>query len=115
MYLGHWHGSQVAIKILNPAMIGLEYRTAAAWLNFLQDANRMGALRHPNLVEVYGVVLPPEGATAAALVSGSRPASGGAGMRAAGSWPQVPERRLSSPLARSPALVMEFVSWRSLR
>jgi serine/threonine protein kinase len=58
MYRGRWLDCDVGVKCLNPAAIGLHYSSRAAWIEFLEDANRMGALRHPGLVEVYGVVLP---------------------------------------------------------
>jgi len=58
MYRGRWKECDVAVKVLNPAAVGLRYASRSAWLAFLEDANAMGALRHPNLVEVYGIVLP---------------------------------------------------------
>ena len=58
MYKGVWHECAVAVKCLNPSAIGLQYTSQAAWLAFLKDANSTAALRHPNLVEVYGIVLP---------------------------------------------------------
>jgi len=54
MYRGLWKEERVAIKVLNPAAIGMKYTSRSAWLQFLDDSNAMGALRHPNLIEVYG-------------------------------------------------------------
>jgi len=58
MYVGKWRECTVAVKCFNPSSVGLNYGSQAAWLDFLDDANRAAALRHPNLVEVYGIVLP---------------------------------------------------------
>ncbi|KAL4516439.1 hypothetical protein Ndes2526A_g03865 [Nannochloris sp. 'desiccata'] len=58
MYAGKWRECTVAVKCLNPSSVGLNYGSQAAWLAFLNDANSAAALRHPNLVEVYGIVLP---------------------------------------------------------
>jgi serine/threonine protein kinase len=58
MYAGKWRECTVAVKCLNPSSVGLNYGSQAAWLAFLHDANSSAALRHPNLVEVYGIVLP---------------------------------------------------------
>ncbi|PSC74633.1 serine threonine-kinase [Micractinium conductrix] len=57
-YRGNWHESLVAVKCINPLMIGVQYASRQAWIDFLRDANQMGKLRHPSLCEVYGVVLP---------------------------------------------------------
>ncbi|KAI3424290.1 hypothetical protein D9Q98_009845 [Chlorella vulgaris] len=57
-YRGRWHESNVAVKTIAPLMIGVQYASRQAWVDFLRDANGMGKLRHPNLVMVYGVVLP---------------------------------------------------------
>ena len=60
MYRGTWRESTVAVKCLSPVGIGLQFQSKAAWLDFLADANSSAALRHPHLVEVYGIVLPGE-------------------------------------------------------
>ena len=52
MYRGHWRSSDVAIKTLHPHMLGVQYASRQAWVDFLTEANRMGRMRHQNLVEV---------------------------------------------------------------
>lgn len=183
MYRGLWRNCAVAVKCLNPAAIGLQYTSQAAWLAFLNDANSSAALRHPSLVEVYGIVLPggqeirsqqaqqwareghsldqkmggrrmswdfggsrhtrdstrgrgdltprskgntrsspfgPSTTTAAAAASPpplSAPLFGGSMFTGGPDAPSTPWglQRLPGPVASTPAIVMEYVSGRSLR
>ncbi len=68
VYLGRWHGCEVAVKCLNPALFfqgggaggsgepGSINRAAVT--DLIKEADMLGSLRHPNVVWVYGIVLP---------------------------------------------------------
>ena len=75
VYLGRWHGCEVAVKCLNPSLFfqhGADLgggrggggggngvvvnRTAVA--DLIREADLLGSLRHPCIVWVYGMVLP---------------------------------------------------------
>ena len=61
VYLGKWHSSEVAIKCLNPSLFysgGDGAASKAAIADLLREADLLSSLRHPNVVWVYGVVLP---------------------------------------------------------
>jgi serine/threonine protein kinase len=61
VYLGKWHNSEVAIKCLNPSLFysgGEGAASRAAIADLLREATLLSSLRHPNVVWVYGVVLP---------------------------------------------------------
>lgn len=142
MYKGEWRDCQIAVKCLNPVMLGLQFNSRSTWIDFLHDANKIGALRHPNLVEVYGIVLPSDPRIAALnsgvggqppgrLSSGSRRASvdynylaiGGGGnfmsdaqqQAWASTLPQSGPQKLPGMIQQTPAMVMEYVAARSLR
>lgn len=93
MFRGRWRQSDVGVKVLNPVMAGVQYSSRASWEAFLADANARGALRHPNLVEVYGIVLPTNDQSNRDGVV----------------------QRLPGPVAHPPALVSEYVKGQSLR
>ena len=63
VFLCKWHGSDVAVKCLSPSLImGSGSRCAPcaeAVAELLREAGTLAALRHPNIVAVFGVVLPP--------------------------------------------------------
>lgn len=150
MYKASWRECDVAVKCLNPMAVGLQYGSRLAWVRFVDEANSsLGALRHPNLVEVYGVVLPGgkletdsvggEEDTGHSSMSVVRPLSDEKwtprGERHT-SWdfsaPRDTQRtrsgevfggygaastmqRVPGPLVATPALIMEYVSGRSLQ
>ncbi len=61
VYLGRWHSSEVAIKCLNPSLFfsGSDGSASkAAMADLMREADLLASLRHPNVVWVYGVVLP---------------------------------------------------------
>ena len=57
--MGIWNGSigrcEVAIKTLNPTIIQPD-----AKVKFLQEAAIMAQFRHPNVIQLYGIVLDGE-------------------------------------------------------
>jgi len=73
VYLGRWHGCEVAVKCLNPASFfqgaaggagadpGAINRAAVT--DLIKEADMLGSLRHPNVVWVYGMVLPSSSKT----------------------------------------------------
>jgi len=60
VYLGKWHSSEVAVKCLNPSLFFAagDPNSNVAILDLLREADLLGSLRHPNVVWVYGIVLP---------------------------------------------------------
>ena len=58
--IGIWNGSigrcEVAIKTLNPTITQPD-----AKVKFLQEAAIMAQFRHPNVIQLYGIVLEPVG------------------------------------------------------
>jgi tRNA A-37 threonylcarbamoyl transferase component Bud32 len=60
VYKGRWQGSTVAIKKLNDIMLVLNSKNALA--EFKREAGIMNALKHPNIVQLFGIC--EEGKTA---------------------------------------------------
>ena len=62
VYLAKWHSSEVAVKCLNPRLFlpdgGLGSATGDVITKLLKEGSMLGSLRHPNIVWVYGIVLP---------------------------------------------------------
>ncbi|PRW58530.1 alternative oxidase [Chlorella sorokiniana] len=62
VYLGRWHGSDVAVKCLNPSLFfdGGEMSAVnrGAIIDLIREAELLASMRHPNIVWVYGIVLP---------------------------------------------------------
>jgi hypothetical protein len=62
VYLGKWHNSECAVKCLNPSLFFSEGAggqvSMAAITDLIHEADLLGGLRHPNVVWVYGIVLP---------------------------------------------------------
>ncbi|KAL6769353.1 hypothetical protein ACKKBG_A30675 [Auxenochlorella protothecoides x Auxenochlorella symbiontica] len=62
VYLGRWHSCEVAVKCLAPSLFfqggdtGRVNRAAIA--DLIREADMLGSMRHPNIVWVYGLVLP---------------------------------------------------------
>ncbi|KFM23812.1 putative serine/threonine-protein kinase [Auxenochlorella protothecoides] len=80
MYRGRWRDCDVGVKVINPALMGMERAGRRDWLDFLAARAEMVSLRHPNLAEVYGFA----------------------------------HQRLPGRLVRGPAVIMEYVSGRSM-
>ncbi|KAK9820412.1 hypothetical protein WJX72_010037 [[Myrmecia] bisecta] len=108
VYLGKWHSSEAAIKCLNPSLFfggGGDQASNMAITELIKEADLLGSLRHPNVVWVYGVVLPrvqqdddlreDDGDAVDMMAQDSR-------QRAAGT-------------VRPPAIVTEFMSQGSLK
>ncbi|KAK9835331.1 hypothetical protein WJX81_003108 [Elliptochloris bilobata] len=96
VYLGKWHSSEVAVKCLNPSLffVAGDPNSNVAILDLLREADLLGSLRHPNVVWVYGIVLP----------------------RLDDEGMSVEEnRRQGSNTLRPPAMVTEFMSQGSLK
>lgn len=62
VYLAKWHNCEVAVKCLNPSLFfnggDLSSVNRAAIVDLVKEADMLGSLRHPNIVWVYGIVLP---------------------------------------------------------
>eukprot|EP00882_Tetradesmus_deserticola_P016061 GHRQ01017133.1.p1 GENE.GHRQ01017133.1~~GHRQ01017133.1.p1 ORF type:complete len:500 (+),score=232.61 GHRQ01017133.1:124-1500(+) len=77
VYLCRWHGVEVAVKSLSPSLIAGDSSgnpCADACADLLREAAVLASLHHPNIVSVFGVVLPPSGCCQP-LSSRSRPSS----------------------------------------
>ncbi|KAI8472959.1 MAG: kinase-like protein [Monoraphidium minutum] len=103
VFLARWRGTEVAVKCLSPALLlpdgaprGAPAPAAAA--DLLREAGILAGLRHPNVVAVYGAVL-PDGTLA------------GGGDDAA----RAPAAHPCAHAVRPPALVVEYLSAGSLR
>jgi serine/threonine protein kinase len=62
VYLCRWHGVEVAVKSLSPSLISNDSSgtpCADACADLLKEAAVLASLHHPNIVSVFGVVLPP--------------------------------------------------------
>jgi serine/threonine protein kinase len=62
VYLCRWHGVEVAVKSLSPSLISNDCSgtpCADACADLLKEAAVLASLHHPNIVSVFGVVLPP--------------------------------------------------------
>jgi serine/threonine protein kinase len=61
VYLCRWHGVEVAVKSLSPSLISNDSTgmpCADACADLLKEAAVLASLHHPNIVSVFGVVLP---------------------------------------------------------
>ncbi|PNG99965.1 hypothetical protein TSOC_014235 [Tetrabaena socialis] len=60
VYLCRWHSCDVAVKCLNPSLLLPEHAGGSTEVvtELLREAAMLGGLRHPNIVWVYGIVLP---------------------------------------------------------
>lgn len=73
VYLAKWHSTEVAVKCLAPSLLACNSSTGGASTNnsmsstasskaateLMQEAAILARMRHPNIVSVFGVVLPP--------------------------------------------------------
>lgn len=64
MYLARWYGTDVAVKCLSPSLLSAGRSTsgsacADAVAELMKEASMLACLHHPNIVSVFGVVLPP--------------------------------------------------------
>ncbi|KAK9861158.1 hypothetical protein WJX84_004717 [Apatococcus fuscideae] len=127
VYLGKWHSSEAAIKCLNTSLFTSTSdsgaRVSHAAINeLIREAELLGSLRHPNVVWVYGIVLPPveepqdsedldalidsaEPIEIASAMSHQGPPGGGGGGGGRGGPGQL----------RPPAIITEFMSQGSLK
>jgi serine/threonine protein kinase len=64
VYLCKWQSSDVAVKCLNPTLFtpdgGMGSVGQEVVADLMREANMLSNLRHPNVVWVYGLVLPAE-------------------------------------------------------
>ena len=101
--LGRWQGCEVAVKCLNPSLFFHGGDAAAlnreAVADLIREADMLGSLRHPNIVWVYGVVLPGVPGSRAGRAAGharhdgrDRGGGGGAGRAGRGAPPRRGER-----------------------
>ncbi|GIL42272.1 hypothetical protein Vafri_296, partial [Volvox africanus] len=64
VYLCRWHSCDVAAKCLNPSLLMPDTAGGGSTMGsdvvteLLREAAMLGGLRHPNIVWVYGIVLP---------------------------------------------------------
>ncbi|KAI8470843.1 MAG: kinase-like domain-containing protein [Monoraphidium minutum] len=119
VYLSRWHSTEVAVKCLNPTLLtvdgdmGSVSRDTVAEL--LREANTLANLRHPNIVWVFGLVLPDATAAESAAAGGGGGEDGG-GADAAVLATMMANRFEPRPGAvRPPALVTEYLGAGSLR
>lgn len=63
VYLCKWHSADVAVKCLNPSLLSPDGAFGSVSedvvAELIKEASMLGSLRHPNVVWVYGIVLPP--------------------------------------------------------
>jgi len=126
VYLCKWASVDVAVKCLNPGLImgagaamtvgdeGFNSSSSDAVAELIREAMMLGSLRHPNVVWVYGIVLPPQLEHLKAHVTkmGSENFQIDAvhfSVDAALKSPMLPG------MIRPPALVQEFMSGGSVR
>ncbi|KAI8475058.1 MAG: kinase-like domain-containing protein [Monoraphidium minutum] len=131
VHLARWRGSEVACKCLSPAALlaggggggGLQME---AVLDLMNEATILAGLRHPNIVAVFGVVLPEpfaiegggggSGGGAPQVVMQGRGLGGsGSGDAPAGGAPAMLRWASAETAARSPGLVCEYLPVGSLR
>lgn len=133
VYLARWRRTEVAVKCLSPSLIcghGAELGADAAVAELMLEASTLSNLHHPNIVSVYGVVLPPS----SLLTSSNLVAASSMGIQASGGEPgtspgssaasQLSDSGLLGMDARSalsqghppaPAVVTEYLAGGSLR
>lgn len=62
VHLGKWCNVEVAVKCLNPSLFfqgnDVNHINRAAVTDLIKEADMLGGFRHPNIVWVYGIVLP---------------------------------------------------------
>ncbi|KAF6261784.1 hypothetical protein COO60DRAFT_1699613 [Scenedesmus sp. NREL 46B-D3] len=80
VYLCRWHSCDVAVKCLNPNLLvpdgGMGSISKDNVSELLKEASILGNVRHPNVVWVYGLVLPPLDAALEAVRSHLGPGQG---------------------------------------
>ncbi|KIZ03501.1 hypothetical protein MNEG_4463 [Monoraphidium neglectum] len=115
VYLARWRSTEVAVKCLSPGLLVADGSaggapSAAAAADLLREAAILAGLRHPNIVAVYGAVM-PDGAL-----------GGDEGEGAADSGPHASAALFErggppagGPPVRPPALVCEYLPHGSLR
>ncbi len=109
VYLARWRSTEVAVKCLSPSLLVADGSTSgaqstAAVADLMRETGILAGLRHPNVVAVFGAVL-PECATEGEVDSGPH-LSSALFTRGAGA---------GGPPIRPPALVCEYLAHGSLR
>ena len=61
VFLGIWHGRQVAVKRLHTTVMGIDEngRPTKAFVRFTKELPILQQLSHPSIVQVFGMVPPP--------------------------------------------------------
>lgn len=67
VYVAKWHGTEVAVKCLAPSLLAPSNASSGssstpghkAAADLMREAAMLAKMHHPNIVSVYGVVLPP--------------------------------------------------------
>eukprot|EP00882_Tetradesmus_deserticola_P004298 GHRQ01004541.1.p1 GENE.GHRQ01004541.1~~GHRQ01004541.1.p1 ORF type:complete len:514 (+),score=280.58 GHRQ01004541.1:45-1544(+) len=119
VYLCRWHSCDVAVKCLNPNLLvpdgGMGSISKDNVSELLKEASILGNVRHPNVVWVYGLVLPPLDAALEAVRSHLGPGQGLDAVKVATSMANRHRQEVAVSQVRPPALVTEYLASGSLR
>uniref|UniRef100_A0A383V2H6 Protein kinase domain-containing protein n=1 Tax=Tetradesmus obliquus TaxID=3088 RepID=A0A383V2H6_TETOB len=119
VYLCRWHSCDVAVKCLNPNLLvpdgGMGSISKDNVGELLKEASILGNVRHPNVVWVYGLVLPPLDAALEAVRSHLGPGQGLDAVKVATSMANRHRAEVAVSQIRPPALVTEYLASGSLR
>eukprot|EP00775_Hariotina_reticulata_P008027 gene8027-8223_t len=119
VYLCRWHSCDVAVKCLNPNLLvpdgGMGSISKENVSELLKEASMLGSVRHPNIVWVYGLVLPPLDPALEAVRSHLGPGQGLDAVKLATQMANRHRQEMPSSQIRPPALVTEYLASGSLR